>query len=507
MTSSGENDDLEFVTATTLEAQLATAESRQSRKESPLATEEAKELSEFLRGVGHSDAQIVLYRLDPQFYNNVRTSGLIDTLDEIPEQIFEQYVQERHGGGKYEIHAWTKDSKGKRRTAGKRKFTIAGNPKIEEPRMEKPSTVMSSASEATALGAMDLVRDMVRDKQASSNSGFDTSTFEVMSAPLKTQIETLNAQLIHKDTLLMEKDRIIADKDRQLNELANRKPESSASDNLVARMLERGDANVSTLQIAFASEKQQLLSAYNEEKKRMEDRFDRDKQSDREMMRREMDNLKAMYEMQVRSVEQSWQSRIEAREARIQDLMMQNTRTAQELDELRRRKDKSLIETISEARSITEALGELGGGQEKEDSGGILEMLGPALQAVTQRIAAPQPPPQPQLPPQRRVRRAPPQEAAPAPVAEKIPAERIGVTDADVATAVGAMEEALRGGVAPDAFVSQVRGLVSPQVIVAIKNEGIDKILDHVAVLSADSPLQSQAGRKFARMAATMLSS
>lgn len=506
MTSS-ENDDLEFVTATTLEAQLANAESRQSRKESPLATEEAKELSEFLRGVGHSDAQIVLYRLDPQFYNNVRTSGLIDTLDEIPEQIFEQYVQERHGGGKYEIHAWTRDSKGKRRTAGKRKFVIAGNPKIEEPRMEKPATVMSSASEATALGAMDLVRDMVREKQ-NAGSGFDASTFEVMAAPLKTQIETLNAQLIHKDTLLMEKDRIISEKDRQLNDLANRKPESSASDSLVARMLERGDANVSTLQIAFASEKQQLLSAYNEEKKRMEDRFDRDKQSDRDMMRREMDNLKAMYEMQVRSVEQSWQSRLEAREARIQDLMRENTRTAQELDELRRRKDKSLIETISEARSITEALGELGGGQEKDEGGGIMDMIGPALQAVTQRIAAPQPPPQPQLPPQRRVRRAPPQEAAPAPApAEKIPAERIGVTEEEIGIAVNAMEEALRGGVAPDAFVSQVRGFVSPQVIVAIKNEGIDKILDHVAVLSADSPLQSQAGRRFARMAATMLSS
>jgi hypothetical protein len=501
-------DDSALLSAVSLEAKLSEAppprvSQERTRAERTLQNDEVREISEIIKSIGTSDIKIEIRRITPQRYKNVQTSGTLIELDALPEGAsLPMWVKENFGGGKFEA-----EFRHNGRFVTKKRFEVEGNPMIEKSEAAAanplPMIQAPSVGDAAVTGAMDLVKDILKDK--GKGSQVDPNMIEALTGPLKTQVAALYQQLQQKDQALSDKDRIIADQQMKIVELANKRPDTSGSDALVNKMLERGDSNVSVLQAQFASEKNMLMTSYNDEKKRTEDRADRERTQLINQHTRDMDNYKSMFEQQMRMTEESWKGRLEAKDSRIADLKREIERMMLDLDELRRRKEKGLVETLQEARGIQEMLGGLS--PEKEEPS-MMEQLGPVIQAVTQRLGQPATPPTPPPQQMRRLRKPAEAPATPPPAATppaKIPASALGVEDAQVVMAVQAMEQALRNGIPADTFVSEVRPFIPPSVIVAIKKVGIDKILDDVASLEPDSPLQQVNGRSFARSVANML--
>lgn len=508
-----------------------------------LTRAQTTELVDFFKSFGNQQTKIKLYRDKPALINGVPAAGWLEDFEFSPQlaEDFEERVKATHGGGTYHVQAHEATPGGGTRLGPRRTFQLPGLPigvgidtRGKERTPEDPGI---------ANAALNFAWKMAEEaRQAGQASGMPSHMLDALMRPLEAQIQSLNQQLAAKDDMLREKDRIIAEKDKLLSE----RPAHSGStfqELMLTKMMDNESTKLQGLRDQYESERRMLMQSHADERSRIETRHDMEKQSLKDSHLREIDTLKTAME-----------ARNQSREDRISDLNRELDRVNRELAELRARKDKSLLDSLREAKQMTNALTELGiGGEEDDDAiGGIMKMASPVIEALGQRMltspAQGQPAqlPAPQAQAQRRPgqpaqqRRPRPQPPKPAPTAtvpvvaqpgsptnfaerpgeggpnmgtdisavpdEPVTVEQLGLSRDDLGIAVKAMESAVMSGQTPQKFVEMFGQAVPPTVRQAVTKVGIDAVLNDVAQLEDTSPLHTQVGKQFARAVAKLLS-
>jgi hypothetical protein len=389
---------------------------------------------------------------------------------------------------------------------------------------------------------MDTMKNLVDAKSNGHSSGLDPELLAAMQAPMIAQVEALNKQMIAAQAAA-------AVKDAQLLELMNKKPDTSASDNILTKVWDDDSRRLESLRDTHASEIRILRDNATQDVKRAEDRQrDEIKRMER-AHEREITSLKDSKDAALASVKLAYETRIDGLKSDTGRLERDLTEVKSEVGTLRQKKDKSLVDQAAELATVGEALKSLGiGGSGDEDTrkwyekaiGAIAEnpeVIGSILGVAPPPAAIPEPAPQPL------VQQATPPEGVPflhtdgkhyirrgdqifeytmpdAAAARKAkaatamdggapaaaPVVEVPAPDpTQVALAVNFMESACRNGTDPAMFAASVRSQIPSDVLTYLEEKGVDEFLNKIAKLEPGSPLRNQAGRNWVRSVAKCL--
>jgi len=165
------------------------------------------------------------------------------TLDTFEEPISEEEIRELFGGGKYKLVIYTPSAKGSWQYATARKLKIAGDPKLdglitsggntkppENSDVVRDAMRMSASMAERAQQRAERIEDMNRE-----NSGPDATTRMLMD-----EMSTLRREM--------------ASKDERMFQMATARPESSASDMLLGKMVDGESSRMQGLRQQVESE-------------------------------------------------------------------------------------------------------------------------------------------------------------------------------------------------------------------------------------------------------------
>jgi hypothetical protein len=396
---------------------------------------------------------------------------------------------------------------------------IAGDPKIDGIKSgneESPSVVNAALkmTERLMMSAEDRARKAETEVRRPNNDG--TLDF------LRSEMSDLR--------------RMVGEKDRQIYELLNRKPESTQEQMLLGKMIDGESARIVAIRTQVESEIRTLQERHTADIDRLHSRFDDMTRRADDAHRRETDTMRASYDNQMATLKISYDGQIQGFIREIQHLDRELTAAKTELAELRVRKDKSPVETLTEMAAMKEALDSFSGASGGEEKGSTIERIlsaaGPLVEGVATRIA--QGPPgavaapapvtasaMPDLPvgqpmhlPDGRIiikrpdgeiveirRKRKPQ---PQPVAE---GEMPPLDPGEVAMAIQFMEQALQNDTDPTIFAQTARNVVPDNVLAYLRIKGVDYFLSDVAKLESNpaSPLHTQHGKNWVRKVASVL--
>lgn len=466
-------------------------------------------VSDWLKSFSGQQVRITLVRTYPEWHRGRDWSGVLDHFDEL---IDEEYIKSRYGGGKYQIKAQTVQDNGQWRYAGARTVKIAGDPiatgGMSQPRDESEDTIPIGPDNSVIERAMAMservaqeerrARERAEESVHSRTAGLSEGTVALMIKPYEAQVQALTSQLIAKDQQLAEKERTIQD-------LMNRRPDTSRSDSLLETVIKGESTKIDGLRLQFDSERRMMMESSRDEVRRIQERHDYEMKHKDEALTREVKNLERALEGRVESMKSGYEARLEAKDNRIKDLERALSKVETELVELRARKEKGLMEQMKDIAEVKEMADSfMNSGRDEEEETSTFErvvskvMESPVVQAVGQRIVNGPAPPQPS--PQQRRR----QIAAEAPAPARAAGPLDSVDPAQIAGAVAYMEQAVANGVPPATFAQSIRGSAPPSLLDAIQKMGIDNFLDSLGLVDG-SPLTSQVGRNYARKVARAL--
>lgn len=503
-----------------------------------MQNDDAQSVSEYLRSLaGSAPTKLKIFRNQPTMWAGKQIGGLIETTDEL---LTEEDIQARYGGGKYtiQVHIQKDDGKGWR-YAGQRQVMIAGNPKLDnmpgfvEERAAPIQPIVPREDDGLVRSALSLVERTAaheRERAArleaemrenANKAGLDVGLLEMVRNMLQPQVEQANRRA---DML-----------ERRLLEQQDRKPEPSpVQERIVEKILNDDNARINTLREAHNSEiramrehhlaeMNSVKSAAREDLKRAEDRADRLLDQMEKTHAREVDGLRQGHTIQVENLKASFEARLAVIEGENRRLLKELEERKIELAELRGRKEKSPIDQIMEFANMKDALDTLRGEEEKEPTSTaekIFDKVSPILEAVGQRVMAPQGQAGPPVNPA--VMAAMMQQAGAQPAPQKVlkkkprPVPIVGagantpppapISLDDINMAVNLIEGAINNGQDPQAFASTIQSLVPGSVIHAIRaSGGVEQFLNGRVQLGVNSPLLTQAGRKFIRQVEKLL--
>ncbi len=412
-----------------------------------------------------SNLKIKLIRLQPETFGGHHMAGAVANFDE-PFTEFE--IQERFGGGKYQILAHGPRSDGKVGFLGSRIFKISGDPKVtaelHQDNGQRNGHVPSDDIQRRAL-------EMVERAAAA-----DRKRLEDM------QQHDRNRSAI--DPALL-----------QLLQDASRKPDTSATDTLLSKMIDGESARLESLRMQHGSELNQLRQSNADELRSARDYFKQEMASKDESHRRELATMRETQEARIEAMKQGYEGRLEIQKGRTSDLERLLTETKAELVELRGRKDKSTVDQLTEIAKLRETMEKLGmGGSSSEEDKPMLDRLIEGGAGLLAKLG--QAPPQPQPVQQiaivpRPAKKPRPQMPAPKPLPV--------FAEDEAAKALAFLEAAVRNGTEPETAASGVRTVLDGTIIAAIKHEGIDEFAERVLKPDSHSPLCTQAGKVFLR--------
>ncbi len=496
---------------------------------------EERTLREIVEAFGDSTAyKIKVTRKSPQTVKDRATgkvhttAGFLEHVEGIP--IDESWLMDRYGGGKYELIFRDRDAKGRWKYAAQATIEIAGEPDLRalpgagaEP---APSSGSSGESPTMAKAALDLMNEQLRRAEERADRG-----------PAKTDdgmLDLMREQLrASRDELAMLR--------AEIRDAANRPPPQTTDDRLKDRLFEKlvdGDsARITAVRTQFESEIRQIKDSFREDEKRLYDRFERERQDLRNAHERELALLrtthdtaltsaKMSYETQLAAAKSSFDTQKEILKADNARLTRENERLADDVKELRAKKEKSLVETAKELETVKEALG-LGDGEDRGWADKLADFASnpEAISALGQVIRGPgaqavAPPVQQQAAPVRTKPRVVrdktdgkkyiehPNGTRQGPLPEKPPAGAMGappaappIDPAVMSQMVVMLENAYSNGTDPDMVARTAKPHVSDSMLMLIRDVGgVDAFLSKVAKLPGSSPLLStQAGRNWVR--------
>lgn len=513
-------------------------ELRESVRKTPgmqeIGRREDQDLRDYILSLTSGAAQIkvMISRTSPEMYMGMSVKGHLETVD---HPVDEQWIKDRHGGGKFAIKVQKLTDTGQYHYVKNILTEIAGDPittaleykqagKATAPAAPPPPSPGDTASAAILSRALDVV-----SRPPTPSPGLDPALIHQVTQPLREEMQRLRDSLIEKD--------------RALTEAIN-KPRDPYQDRFVQKLMDDDSARIATIKTAHDAEIRTLRENHREDTKRMEDRHQREMDHAIRTHEREISNLKEAHARELTSIKTGYDAQIimhqttkvvvdETRSGELKRLERENETLRKEVTELRARKDKTVLEQLKDVNAIKEALGVDEGG---DDDKGLLAraiespLLGKLVDKIGSAVSTEKPPPQmphgfaPGIPykltmsngsegyfvnnPDGTTRQlpAPKQRITPKTGdANGTAAPTIEIDPADLKMAIDFMESAHRSGKNPAEFAQSVRNMVPASVLKGFAAMGVDDFLDKVAQLEATHLLSTPTGRAWARQVGAAL--
>lgn len=465
--------------------------------------------------------RVTVIREHPKSWGGRNIEGTLETYD---EPISEEEIRELYGGGKYKLVIKSQNAKGSFVYFASRRIRIAGDPKLDglittRGSQNEDSTVVRDALRMSQNMIDRAQRRADRVEEANRRGGQNNATLNLLMAELRAAREES------------------ARKDARLLELVSSKPEISSAEVLLGKAMEVESARILAVQSRMDSELRTRAEIHKTELDRLHQRFEDIARRQEDAHKREIDILRQSLDMQIATLKVSYEGQIEGYKREITHLDRQLTEAQQKVTELREKKEKSLIESVTELAATKEALESLSGGKE----GSVLErvvtsVMGSSLaEGVAARIAGgpeamgaavPEAPAvdqdqQPDIPIDRPVqlpdgrvivRRSDGRimELRPRQKSQPTGKPVVLVKEEDIEQILPFMESALASDTDPSEFIRTARslapGVVSGPVQDLLKSQGADAFLAFVTKVNPRSPLVSeQRGRNWVRKVAAVL--
>lgn len=502
-----------------------------SRPLQELQTTEDQALADWIRslGVGESDIKIAVARTHPETAVDPKTGRVMTVkghLQNYSTFIDEEFIQQAHGGGKYQLTIKRKSPKGGGYDYVKGKtIDIAGDPRTDNlPRIVVEDKAQAAPAASTAeppsvvMKAMDIMRDELEAQRSRPLTSPPQDT-DALRAMFQSMIDSLGEQLQKRDAELAQMRQALID-------ARNVKPaEDPFREQMLRNLLDGDSQRVQQIRLSHETEIRTLKENQREEERRIRDAADRDKAYLLQAHERELATMKTSHEIALSAAKTSYEVNIKVLEQRNHMLDRELDQMRTELKELRAKKEKTLVEQVKDIQTIKEALDIDGDGKEQGLADKFADFITnpEAIHAVGSVIRGPG-----AAPPQ-----AAPAAAAQQPARKKreivksngqafvretdgslVPVKRRPVAETgeipqlpadQVQRAVGLLETAFRNGQDPNVVASSAKGLVSNEILQALLEIGPDVFMSKVANLQPGSPLANQEGRNWVRKVAKAL--
>lgn len=505
-----------------------------------IEADEEKSLKEWLDGIGTQGAfRASLHRTEPK-YVTVRGRGQVKCdgfLANYEHAISEEDIQRQWGGGSFSLQIKRPGKNGNSMVYQRglhRTLQIAGDPSTDNlpggantssadlpPASQQPAENASVTKELTSL-----VKDMVRERDHG-----DRREPRGIDPAMQILLEQNTAQLAARE-------RELSTLRSEMNEIRKTSavtPSDPIKDQMLSSMISGRDGQVEAIRVRTESELRQAKEGHLQEVQRLEDRHDREVSAMRGSNDRALSDMKASYEREIsamRSAHEVALSSVKATfDVQVHTLNAEVKRFERDIEELRRdnrelreRKEKGIIEQLTEMEKIKEAFGggdEASGTWDKitaalpaviEQAGKIMASKGAPATPQVQAVAAPVQ--RPQIFKDRSGQRVVLQGGQMVPVVRKprvvqkddgTPIAAPVVEPNQVTMLVAYLESAFKGGQDPDIVAQSGRASVPDEVLKWIRENdsdqvsGVDLFMRRVANLSSSSPLSTQSGRNWLR--------
>ena len=494
--------------------------------------EEATALKDYLQTFGpQGSVRVKIDRSEPKYARvngkDVKIEGYIETLDEF---LTEADIQERWGGGKYDLTITARADNGSYKYAGHRVVKVSGPPKVGlddvKDQAAQPTTPTSDQPH--------LFKEMM---------GFMKGELDHARKPegIPPAVQVLLEQL--RDDRRRDQ-QALDDLRRELREAQNKKPpEDPIKDKLLGTLMDGESGRVTALRTQFESEIRSLKDNQQADIRRIEDRHDRAMADLRSSHEREIATIKTTYEREISALRSSHEVALASAKAtseiQSQTLKHEIGRLERDLDSIRKerdtlrdKKDRSPLELIKEVEAFKEALG--AGGDDSSTVGKIVEVLPAVAETVGGIVAQARGQAPGQVPGvQAAVNPAAAQPARPRIVASQrtgqrfvqqgnqlvpvrpkpkivtndagTPVEAPQVEESQLALLISQMEQAFRRDEEPSIVAQTGRTFTPAHILAWIRDNdteassGLELFLSKVAKLPSTSPLSSQGGRNWLR--------
>jgi hypothetical protein len=501
--------------------------------------DEEKSLRLWLDEVGTQGAfKVQVRRTEPEYCNDPRSGARIKTkgfLGAFDHTIDESWLAREFGGGTYHLRVTRQDASGSFQYAKglHRTVEIAGDPRLDRLPSNAPPLATPPASgenPQVVKTALDMMERMVeRQGQDREPRGIDPG-MDLALKSMRDQLADLRAGL--------------RDRDEQLAKIRDqRPPEDTFQHKLLSQMVDGESARIISIRTQHESEIRALRDAHAAAIKLLEDRHDRameqaQRTADAALatiktgFERELAAMRSFHETSAVAVKSSTEVQVAILGADIARLQRENDGLHREVKELREKKDKSILDMVTEVDKLKELLGaeETGGTAAKVvevlTNPAAVKTLGESVRSVfggTPATSAGQPGPgqQPAQPEQqkivrtpdgtrylqvgtqlREVKRKPKMIATDA--GEQVAAP---VVDKDqIKLLINYLEQSLGNNIDPEVVAQSGRAHIPPDVLSWIKAHdteqcsGVDLFMRKVANLPGSSPLCSQRGKNWLRL-------
>jgi hypothetical protein len=494
-------------------------------------------LRDIYEGLGGGGGfKIAVHRIEPQEYRDPSTNRIVKVggfLRSYEDAIDEEKIREHWGGGTFDLRFTARDDDGRSRFVTSKRIHIAGDPRTDAVYRESPSAVAATAAAPTpeapsvVTKAMDMMAKQMEVAQQDARDARQQAVPRDDSAAVETA-RTMAAMFEKQLAAAQDQIRAMA---AEMTTLRNTKPpEDPIKDKLLGSLIDGESGRITGLRMQHESELRQMKELHIADLKRLEDRADRDRQSLQSSFDRERQSLVQSHELAMTSVSASKDMQIKVLEGQIRSLERECDGKTKEIAELRSKKDKSVVEMAKDLQAVKDALGS----DEDEKSGGFADKIGDlitnpeGLQAAGAAIshifrgnkAATGTPAQAQQakpPPQykKQVVKGPDgniYQVQPTghlvPFRKKTKEEGLDlpqIAPEHVTIAVNLLQNAFDRGADPVEVASGNKALVPQDIIVAIRDHGIDVFMTKIAKIPPNSSLSSQEARNWLRKLAAAL--
>lgn len=500
-------------------------------------------LRDLLEQLGPKGAfKVHVHRVDPTEFTDpatgkrVKTNGKLNTYE---EPIDEEFIQQRHGGGRYQLRFTKRTTKGDYKFIAQRTIDVAGDPRLDDiPRTTPlPNATAAAGAPQQDTGLVNQVIGLMKDEL---DRAHDRANVPPPKEPrgIDPAMEMLITQL-RQDAL--ERSNEIHEMRRQLATLQSQKPpEDPIKEKILGSLIDGESGRIAVLRQTHESELRQLRENHRMDMQIREEAHQREVASLKASYEREIATLRAANETTTIVTRESNAMQVKILEADARRSERDLEALRREVAELRAKKDKSFLEQIKEIEALKDAIGL--DDQEKSGVDKIIEVISsPAVAEVAGRImggqqavaaAAPQQvvqAPRPQAPqlvqdpngtkywamPDGKggVRLAPAKKkpkVIPATVnpdgTQATPEIQLPEIDAAaLANLIGYLERAYSNKMEPEIVAQSGKSSVPDAILTWIREHdtdqtsGVDLFLSKVAKLPASSPLASQAGKNWIR--------
>ena len=448
------------------------------------------------------------------------------TLDSFEDPISEEEIREMFGGGKYKLVIYTPSPKGSWQYATARKIKIAGDPKLEG------LITAGGNSKQQPTQDTDVVRDAMRmSQQMASRAQERADRADELRFSDSKKPDPASEMMMEE---LRAVRRELSSKDERLFEMATSKPESSVLETLFGKSLEGESVRMQGIRAQTESELRVKNEAHAAEVKQINERMDRMIDRSDDAHKREITSLERAHDNALTVLHASYKGQISGYEREISYIARQLETESKAASDLRAKKDKSPLDTLTELAAMKDAMESFTGKDEKEEGGALERVVGnimgsPLLEGIATRVAgggmgmgAPQPQQEeePELPinqpvemPDGRILirkadgtimqiRKKEKPAAPT-------GEGVDISDEDISIAMHFMESSLSNDADPVEFGRAARNLApsltSGPIQQLLRAQGVDAFLGRVSKLNPYSALLSQHGKNWVRKVVAVL--